>query len=372
MTVESLPARRSLSAKWALIFGGWTLIGLFYALQIYLIYARNMQSARWGQVVPAALLFWYIWAGLSPLILRLGRAFRFESRVWVRGLIVHMVCGIGIALAHDGLLLLGVSLYEAASGKGFMFFQRLPGVFLSIYVTAGIIIYWMITFGGQVIDYNKRLREGELRESRLQSQLAIAELEALRMQLHPHFLFNTLHAISALVGKNPEAADRMIARLSDLLRMSLEGAGAQEVLLGEELEFLEGYLDIQKTRFEDRLNVIMEIDSGVLGSVVPSMILQPLVENALKHGIAGRAAGGKVTIAARREDCWLKVQIRDDGPGLGSADPGSIKFGVGLSNTSARLKQLYGGNHRFELKSDPEGGLVVEIDLPFRESNGER
>jgi signal transduction histidine kinase len=326
-----------------------------------------MQRASWRQVIPAALGFWYIWAVLSPMILRLGRAFKFEGRKWPRSLAVHLVCSFLSAMAHDALLLLGASFYEAAGGKGFQFFQRLPGVFISIYLTAGVIIYWMILFGGQVIDYNRRLKEGELRESRLQSQLAMAQLEALKMQLHPHFLFNTLHAISALVGKNPEAADRMIARLSDLLRMSLESAAAQEVLLEQELEFLQGYLDIQKARFGNRLSVAMDIDHGALHALVPNMILQPLVENAIKHGIAPRASGGSVAITALCRDGRLKIQIKDDGPGLASTAR-NVNFGVGLSNTRARLEQLYGGAHRFELISGAEGGLLVELDLPFRTS----
>ena len=249
-----------------------------------------------------------------------------------------------------------------------MFLQRLPGIFLSIYVTAGLIIYWMILFGGQVIDYNRRLREEELRASLLQSQLAMAQLQALKMQLHPHFLFNTLHAISALVGKNPEAADKMIARLSDLLRMSLESDGAQEVLLEQELEFLQGYLDIQKTRFGDRLSVVMDIDADVLHALVPNMILQPLVENAIKHGIAPRSSGGNIAITVSRRDGFLNIQIEDDGPGLPSQAASGITFGVGLSNTRARLEQLYRGAHRFELSNAAEGGLLVELEVPFRTS----
>jgi two-component sensor histidine kinase len=358
----------SRKARWALIFTGWTLLGAVYAVQIHLVYARNMQSPSWRQVIPAAIGFWYIWAALSPLILRLGRTFRFEGRRWVRNLVIHLVCGVLLAMVHDALLLLGLSLYEVATGKGFMFFQRLPGVFLSIYVTAGVIIYWMILFGGQAIDYNRRLREEELRASLLQSQLATAQLQALRMQLHPHFLFNTLHAISALVPKNPEAADKMIARLSDLLRMSLDNAGAQEVLLEQELEFLRGYLDIQKTRFGNRLNVAMDVDPGALHALVPNMILQPLVENAIKHGIAPRASGGSVAITAGKRDGRLMLRIQDDGPGLGSEMGGSITFGLGLSNTRARLEQLYGSAHRFELSNSAEGGLRVDLDLPFKTS----
>src|SRR5262249_44982441 len=145
MTAGSGPTTRSLIARWGIILGGWTLLGLFYAVEIYLLYSRNsMQAASWRQVIPGALGFWYLWAGLSPLIVKLGRTFRFEGRGWPRSLGVHLVCGILFGLTHDALLLLGVSLYEAAGGKGFMFLQRLPAVFLSIYVTAGVIIYWMI------------------------------------------------------------------------------------------------------------------------------------------------------------------------------------------------------------------------------------
>jgi len=363
------PANRSRITRWGLILGGWTLMGLFYALQIFLLYSRNnMQPANWRQVIPAALGFWYIWAALSPLIVRLGRAYRFEGRAWRRSLGVHLLCGILFALVHDSLLLLGLSLYEAATGRGFMFLQRLPSVFVSIYVTAGFVIYWMIVFGSQVIDYTRRLREEELRASLLQSQLATAQLQALKMQLHPHFLFNTLHAISALVPKDPEAADRMIARLSDLLRMSLESDAAQEVVLEHELEFLQGYLDIQKTRFGDRLKVAMDVDAGVLHAFVPNMILQPLVENAIKHGVAPRTSGGNIAITAGRRDGQVTIQIQDDGPGLGGRGAAGITFGVGLSNTRARLEQLYGSAHRFELVNRAEGGLRVEIDLPFRTS----
>ena len=344
-------------------------MGLFYALQVFLLYSRsNMQSASWRQVIPAALGFWYLWAALSPLIVRLGKAYRFEGRTWRRSLGVHLVCGILLALVHDALMLLGVSLYEVVIGRGFMFLQWLPSVFLSIYVTAGVIIYWMIVFGSQVIDYTRRLREEELRASLLQSQLATAQLQALKMQLHPHFLFNTLHAISALVPKDPEAADRMITRLSDLLRMSLESDGAQEVVLEHELEFLQGYLDIQKIRFGDRLKVAMDVDAGVLHAFVPNMALQPLVENAIKHGVAPRTSGGSIAITAGRRDGLVAIRIQDDGPGLAGREPAGITFGVGLSNTRARLEQLYGSAHRFELISRAEGGLLVEIDLPFRTS----
>src|SRR5215831_6724047 len=150
MAPDRRPAKSSRIVRWGLIFGGWTLMGLFYALQIFLLYSRNnMQPASWRQVIPAALGFWYIWAALSPLIVRLGRAYRFEGRAWRRSLGVHLLCGILFALVHDSMLLLGLSLYEAATGRGFMFSQRLPSVFVSIYVTAGFVIYWMIVFGSQ-------------------------------------------------------------------------------------------------------------------------------------------------------------------------------------------------------------------------------
>lgn len=188
------------------------------------------------------------------------------------------------------------------------------------------------------------------------------------MQLQPHFLFNTLHSVSALIHKDPVSADRMIARLGDFLRLTLENAGTQEVSLQEELEFLKCYLEIERVRFRERLTVQMNIEPQTLNARLPNLILQPIVENAIKHGIAPRTKPGRIEIEARRFNGILHVQITDNGPGL-PANGGSgriVKGGVGLANTEARLQQLYGSDHRLDLANTSKGGLTVILEIPFK------
>ncbi|HZB44051.1 MAG TPA: histidine kinase, partial [Pyrinomonadaceae bacterium] len=227
-------------------------------------------------------------------------------------------------------------------------------------------IYGLVLVFAHASSYYRRYREGELRAVQLQAQLSQAQLQALKMQLHPHFLFNTLHSISALVHKDPEAADRMIARLGDFLRLTLENSGTQEVTLQKELEFLQCYLEIERIRFQDRLTTRMEIDSRSLDSRVPNLILQPIVENALRHGIAPRSTPGRIEISAKRNNGSVRIEVKDNGPGISaiSATNGRFREGLGLTNTRARLEQLYGEAHRFELANDPHGGLTVTLEIP--------
>jgi LytS/YehU family sensor histidine kinase len=223
--------------------------------------------------------------------------------------------------------------------------------------------YWIVVAATQGYLYYSRYRQGEVRAAQLSAQLAQAQLQALRMQLHPHFLFNTLNAISTLVHKDPEIADRMIARLSDLLRLTLENIGVQEVRLAKELEFLERYLDIERMRFADRLEVRMQIAPETLDARLPYLILQPLVENAIRHGIAPRSAPGRIEVSAERKDGMLVLTVKDDGPGIAETNP---KKGVGVSSTRARLERLYGAAHRFVLQNGAQGGLIVTLALPFQ------
>ncbi|MEA2446287.1 MAG: two-component system, LytTR family, sensor kinase, partial [Thermoleophilales bacterium] len=211
-----------------------------------------------------------------------------------------------------------------------------------------------------------RYREREFRASQLESQLAQAQLQTLKMQRQPHFLFNTLHGIAGLVRDNRnKAAVNMLAGLSDLLRYTLENAGKQEVPLKEELEFLELYLDIQQMRFSDRLRVEMQIEPETLDALVPNLILQPLVENAIRHGTSRRAASGTVGVMARRDNGLLRIQIYDDGPGLKRDDGVKPVEGVGLSNTRARLVQLYGERQKFALSERESGGVEATLVIPF-------
>jgi signal transduction histidine kinase len=201
---------------------------------------------------------------------------------------------------------------------------------------------------------------------RLAARLAQAQLQSLKLQLQPHFLFNTLNTITALIGTDPQAAERMVSGLSELLRLSLRNAGEQEVPLGRELEVLEHYLEIQQIRFPDRLGVTFAVDPEVRQALVPNFILQPLVENAIRHGISPRATPGRIEVGAVRRDGVLALRVSDDGVGLHPAAGVRRGEGIGLSNTEARLRHLYGPRHRFELQSGSPGGFTVLIEIPFR------
>jgi len=229
----------------------------------------------------------------------------------------------------------------------------------------GIVTYGVIVGIYHAVTYYAQFREREVRASQLETQVAQAQLMALKMQLQPHFLFNTLNSISALVTDNPAAAERMIARLSELLRTTLENAGTQEVSLQQELAVLDTYLEIERARFPDRLRVQMDIDPAVLDARVPNLILQPLVENAIRHGIAPQPHTGEVAIHAARSNGHLMLRVQDNGVGVQALD--TLEWGVGLTNTEARLQQLYGAQHTFELRNDD--GFEVRLAFPYNTLN---
>src|SRR6185369_4509061 len=209
--------------------------------------------------------------------------------------------------------------------------------------------------------YYREGREREIHAAALEAQLAQAQLQTLKMQLQPHFLFNTLNSISALNHEDPRAANRMIARLSELLRLTLENDGAQEVSLHQELDFLKRYLEIQQVRFGDRLKVHFDVAPETMDARVPNLLLQPLVENAIQHGLAPFSAPGEIHIHASRENGLLCLRIADSGPGLPASTPSGAPDGIGLANTRARLQQLYGDAHRFELRNGAQRGAVAEV-----------
>ncbi|MGH7595279.1 MAG: sensor histidine kinase [bacterium] len=346
--------------RWSLIFACWTFLGIFSASQIYIRYTYNFKTpSTWRQAFSVAMPDWYAWGILSPFFIWFARRFPLEPKWRGRRLLVHFLAGVFFTFVKMLIEykvmwpMIGLPTRELAL-VGFQ--QNL--------LTYAAIIGVLYAF-----DYYRKYREHEVKASQLQAQLAQAQLQALKMQLHPHFLFNTLHAISTLVHKDPEAADRMIARLSDLLRLSLENLGVQEVPLKNELEFLERYLEIEQIRFGDRLTVQMNIEPEALDGMVPNFILQPIVENAIRHGIAPRAVPGRIEIHAKRENGRLLLEVRDDGPGLPDGKQEALKKGVGLANTQARLQQLYGAAHRFELANAEAGGLIVRLSIPVRLAN---
>jgi two-component system LytT family sensor kinase len=369
--MEGRAIQRRRLVKWGLIAAGWTLFGLFFATQSIISRAYDGRPTRSGEALTAWLICAYLWLGLTPFVLYVARRFPLERRRWLAHALIHLAASVLFALLQLSLYVLIASWVGLNSGKG-PFFEAFGNIFIGDF-HFDLLTYWAIVGLSNALDYYRKYRDRELRAAQLETKLAQAQLDALRMQLHPHFLFNTLNSISVLMAEDTKAARRMLTRLSDLLRASLEHVGAHEVTLREELEFLESYLEIEQTRFQDRLTVQMEVDPGALDARVPNLILQPLVENAIRHGIAPRAAPGLIEVRARRENGIVQLEVRDNGPGLAGVAPEALLKGIGLSNTRARLEQLYGAAHRFELHDREGRGLTVTIAIPFRsrvEGNG--
>ena len=343
---------------WLAGLGFWTLIGLSFASQFYISSAKAGLDVTWREAVSFSLGDWYVFAVLSIPATWLMRRFRLEAAAWPRSLAVHGPACVAFSLAYM-VLRAGVGRWQTGAEFGDNFRTLLVKTW-----HFNLLVYWVILAVTTAFDYNRRLRERELRAAELEKRLAQAKLQALQMQLNPHFLFNTLHSISALMHRDVEAADRMIAQLSDLLRAALAKAETQEVPLREELAFLERYLQIEKTRFGERLTVALDIAPETLAARVPNLILQPLVENAIKHGIEPRARPGRIEIRAARRDGQLALEVADNGNGLPPGGP--KREGVGLSNTRARLRELYGAGHTFEMGNGPAGGLRIQVTLPWR------
>ena len=356
--------RPSFARMWAWSVAVWLAVWALFSLQSYIWYQGKGESLAPARVV-AMLGDWMVWAFLTPFLL---------SLIWRRPVLrptwkESLPWQIALALVVSALYLVPFQLLRHLLSQALSFPDAYkpftPASFMATWVGA-LINYGDIVLVGHAIHYARDSRDQALRRARLETRLAEAQLQVLRLQLHPHFLFNTLHTISALMHKDVRAADRMLALLGDLLRDSFERVGAQEVSLKQELGFLDRYLEIERTRFRDRLTVTLNIDPETLDAEVPNLLLQPLVENAIRHGLGKRQDAGHIEIVARRQYERLDLRIRDDGPGLPEDTQTALRKGVGLANTEARLEQLYGANHRFDLRNRPEGGLEVALEIPFR------
>ncbi len=359
---EETPGRKTWPRRVA-ILGLWTLLALFTASRRIIVYTSAGRPIDWVAELLSHLGAWYTWALLSIVIMRLAERFPFERHRWPRALAVHLPASALVAFAHNLIDYLPDRGLRAPGAETF-------GAYLLSYYQFNILTYWVILGIGSAFAYYRRFRERELRASQLEARLAQSRLQVLRMQLHPHFLFNALHAVSALMHRDVAAADRMLVRLSELLRLAIDGDGSHEVPLRREIDFIERYLEIMKLRFENRLEVALDVAPETLDAPVPNMLLQPLVENAIRHGIADRVAGGRVEVRARLDDGFLEIVVRDDGPGLAVAPETAMERGLGLANTRARLEQLYGARHRFRLATRPEGGVEVAVGVPFRAERG--
>jgi two-component system, LytTR family, sensor kinase len=370
--LEPTPHART-TTNWRLVWlfsiASWTVLWLLMCAQSLVYFRENQLPVPWIKFVAwflevaglwglaSPLTLWYIWK--RPLTRAdWRRSLPYQVAGWI---VIPALLTLPLQLARFGLsrALDAPDLYTPLN---LLSFSRL-------YLNA-FLAYLDVLLAGLAIYYARDARSKQLRASKLEARLAEAQLDVLRMQLHPHFLFNTLNTVSALMHRDVQAADRMLALLGDLLRDSFEKIGAQEVSLKQELGFLEKYLEIEKTRFRDRLSVETDIDPETLDAEVPNLMLQPLVENAIRHGIARRREAGHIRLAAWRDGDRLELRVRDNGPGLLSEGELAGRSGVGLANTQARLRQLYGAAHRFELLAPETGGLEVVLSIPFKLRGG--
>jgi two-component system, LytTR family, sensor kinase len=350
-----------------LLFVGWTIVGLTFAAVSYTAAVIENREFAVGDALRLNLIQFYLWGAFSPLLFWLSRRFTVEFRpVSLRNLLLHFAALLLFAGIHQTIHL---ALFWSLTPR---VRQRFPSIIDCYHAYFGygfyidLIICILIMIAVHALLYYQGFRASESQQSALKAQLAEAQLRALKMQLHPHFLFNTLHSISSLVLEDPPKANSMIARLGDFLRLTLDHSDQQVVTLQEELEFVRCYLEIEQVRFGDRLTLNYEIEAATLSAEVPHLILQPVVENAIQHAIAPRAQAGHIDIVATRHDHLLRLEVRDSGPGIEKPATPSPRHGVGLNNVQARLERLYGAASSLEMANQRDSGLTVVIQLPFR------
>jgi len=350
------------------VFGVFTAIVVASALQHALVDTVLGREIPFGRSLAATALTWYLWALLTPAIASLVWRFPLTRVRWRSSLLVHLPASATLFGAQMTLFGLASRAFGLSPDLLRPRLRALPPRsaiqdVLVGYAFRGAGTYALIVLGLILYDYVRKDRE----RVALEGQLALAELKALRMQLQPHFLFNTLHAIGVLIHSDPKAAHLMLTRLAELLRLSLDTASEPELPLETELAFVEKYLAIQKVRFGDRLTVRYALEPGAMRGLVPTLVMQPLVENALEHGLAPHARLGVIEIAAAREGDALTIRVRDNGDGLAESSQ-RMKSGVGLANTRGRLRQLYGDRSRLTLSNIAGGGLEAILEMPWREA----
>ncbi|MGH8219000.1 MAG: sensor histidine kinase [Steroidobacteraceae bacterium] len=363
---EAYPERAPFTrAELALIFGFWTLIAVLSSANSIIQLKPHVSFSPLVLDFATACM----WALLTPPIFRLASLYPIERSGW-RSRAMTLVLGLAVAVFMDVLtnyLRYKLYHYPAKMSPQMATVMRLR----SLWFMNDFFVYVLVLFAGYARNYflNFRVRREEAmnlkaQAAQLQAQLADARLTALRTQLNPHFLFNTLNAISALVERDPRGVRRMIARLSELLRTSLDEADEPEVPLNRELTFIDRYLEVMQIRFQGRLHVRMHADPEASAALIPNLILQPLVENAVKHGVSKMVGAGRIEIRARREGERLVLTVQDNGPGFANGRPPSSE-GVGLRNTRARLAQLYGAEQSLALRVAADGGFIAEVSLPY-------
>ncbi|HKG95182.1 MAG TPA: histidine kinase [Gemmatimonadaceae bacterium] len=354
-----------------LYFGLWTLVALFTTQQQAFTLSYRNVPFEWRHILVLGLSSCWLWAAFTPPMVWLARRYRVERETWVAYVPLHVLFALGFALA------------DVLAGRAMSPWIDTPGTTsppIPVAFVRGLFLnvtcYLVVVAITEAVDYAALYRDRELQASELRAQLAAARLGALQSQLRPHFLFNTLNTIAEQVYTDPAGADRMLTRLGALLRASFGGPERQEVPLREELALLRSYLDIMRVRFRDRVVFDIDADPDALDVMVPALVLQPLVENAIRHGIEPMERGGRIEVVARRRLDRLELEVRDDGCGLRDAAsvdtppsgvvPARPGSGVGLRNTRDRLRQLYGPAHHFAVRERAGGGVIVAMSVPVR------
>lgn len=342
---------------WVAGFAIWTLLGLLSALQGISVNSRFAPDVKldYTWIFTRSLWSWYSCALFTPAIFWVSRRFSLDQERRVRNLAIHFAAMIGF-IVIKAFLYTEVAHQARLAPPTFTAKVEIVGDAFSLFL-----VYWTIVACAHAWDYYNRFRDRELRASRLETRLVQVQLDALRAQLHPHFLFNSLNALSTLIHKDPDAADQMVIRIGEMLRQSLDGSAPQEVTLRDELETMERYLAIMRVRLGDRLRVSVDVDAAALDAFVPNLLLQPLVENALRHGIGQRSDAGELDVSAHIENETLVIEVTDDGAGPAE----HVREGVGMSNTRARLSQLYNSSSSLELLRAEGRGARSRVQLPY-------
>ena len=337
-----------------IVIGCWTFVALFFAAHVVIGSHALGRPQSFLRAFATFMTVPYFWIAVTPLIVRLSRRFRLAAPGAWENTAIHLIASLVFSAGSiAAFLVLSPYTTESRLNERSLIERFLS--LLAFQLHLDILRYWAVIAIEHTLSYHREAREREL-------ALAEARLEVLKRQLQPHFLFNTLNSISVLMFENVALANRMLLRLSDLLRAGLTDDSPHEVSLERELAFLDQYLEIERMRFGDRLTIDIDVDAGTLGARVPNLILQPIVENAIRHGVAAIDRPATVSIRAERAGDELHLQVTDDGPGIAR----DAKRGVGLSNTEARLRQLYGSDQKLELVPVDGGGLLVSINIPFR------
>lgn len=360
--------------RWGAIFAVWTLLALLSTVQSVMYRVHAGKAVEWGPVLADRLGDWYTCALFTPAYFWLVRRYPLDRQQWPRTVAVLLgATSVFVVVKYALYAQLGVwtSPWFNPSLAPLAFEERLRSALANSYISESI-AFWCLIGVVYAAEFYRRARERELQAARLRAELTEARLDALAAQLRPHFLFNALHGVSTLMHRDVDAADAMLANLADLLRRTLrpsENGDRHEVRLAEEIETVRLYIAVNNERFKDRLTVGIDVPDALSRALVPHFVLQPLVENALEHGIARRAGPGRVDVSAERVDETLRLTVSDDGPGLSGRESDSVRDGVGLSNTRRRLRELYGDRQELAVEAGTSGsGLRVSVSFPFRQA----